>query len=76
MDKNQLIADSFANAILSMSCAFALRDALLITAEQKELYNSKQKEYIKKFFLEFSQKYNLENPEEFYEKLLKQAPLG
>ena len=52
MNKEQIVIDAFANAISAMSCAFALRDVLLTTSEQKELYNAKQKEYIKKYFLE------------------------
>jgi len=71
LNKDELLNDSFANSLSAMSCAFALRDVLLLTEEQKALYNTKQKEYIKKYFLEFAEKYKLENPEQFLENLLK-----
>jgi len=76
---DDLLSDSFSNSIVAMSSVSALREVLLVTAEQKKLYNSKQKKlynskqkkYIKKFFLEYVDKYHIKNREQLLEKLLK-----
>jgi len=71
ISKDDLLSDSFSNSIIAMSSVFALRDVILTTPEQKKIYNSKQKDYIKKFFLEYADKYQIENREQLLEKLLK-----
>lgn len=74
MNQDELIMDAFSNSIVSLSCIYALRDVLLLTEEQKQQYNLKKDEYVKKFFLEFAQKYNVQNPEELLAKLKLNLP--
>ena len=76
MENEKMVIDAFVNAIGASACAFALRDVLLTTVEQKEQYNAKYKEYTKKLLLQFAEQYGLNNPEKLFEKLLSQAPLG
>lgn len=74
MIQDELTMDAFSNSIVSLSCIYALRDVLLITEEQKQLFNLKKDEYVKKFFFEFAQKYDVQNPEELYEKVKSNLP--
>jgi len=69
--KDDLLSETFANSLSTRASILALRDVLRLTEEQKDLYKSKQKEYMEKFLIEFTENFKIENPEKFLEGLIK-----
>ena len=70
-NKDELLTESFTNSLSAIASIFALRDILLQTDEQKELFISKRKKYMEKLILDFVHDFKIDNPNEFLEGLVK-----
>lgn len=73
MINEELYIMAISDSIIAKSIAFALRDILLESPEQKELFEQKVKEYIKKNSIETAKYLGHQNPEELVEKSYKQG---
>ena len=70
-NKDEILSESFSNSLSAIASIFALRDILLQTDEQKELFISKRKKYMEKLILDFVHDFKIDNPNEFLEGLVK-----
>lgn len=69
--KDDVLTESFTNSLDAIASIFALREILLQTDEQKDLFISKRKEYMEKLILDFVHDFKIDNPEKFLEGLVK-----
>ncbi len=70
-NKDELLTESFTNSLSAIASIFALREILLQTDEQKDLFISKRKEYMEKLILDFVHDFKIDNPNKFLEGLVK-----
>jgi hypothetical protein len=68
---DNILTSSLVNAAIGHAAACALKDVLLETKEQKDLYNEKFKFYLKKIIHEFSPDFGLEQAEEISKNILQ-----
>lgn len=71
VNKDDVLSESFTNSLDAIASIFALREILLQTDEQKDLFISKRKEYMEKLIIDFAYDFKIDNPEKFLEGLVK-----